>query len=320
MKQSEQNRIPVFENAGRELRALSHWLMLASFVAATAFLGACDTSSSDGGIDPGVVEIPVAFIKRPVPLDDMGDEVHADLREPLLFMGGGDVYLRSSSVSDATITNLTRSVTGGVGDVKGLNASFDGTRLIFSLRLADPDPNDNTIPSWNIYEYDLTTSTLRRVISDLSTAERGNDLHPSYLPDGRIVFTSDRQKDGREMLLTEFKPSFSALDESENIPALVLHVMDSNGANIRQISFNQSHDLYPQVLTGYDPGKIVFSRWDNAEDNGDFDLFTINPDGSDLEILYGSRSHNTGFGGAEVQFSHIRETENGVDQLSGSSV
>lgn len=226
------------------------WLILCPILLA---LGACQPGEDGAGIDPGIVEIPIAYIKRPIPVDDQGDEVQADVREPELFSSGGDVYLRSGSDE----TNITRSVTAGIGDVKGLNASHDGTKLIFSLRLFDPNPNNAPFPSWNIYEYDLETSQLRMVISSALTAEEGDDLYPAYLPDGRIVFTSNRQRQAREMLVNEGRPRYSALDEDEGVQALVLHVMNADGSDIHQISFNQSHDLYPQVLTNYQNGRVV---------------------------------------------------------------
>ncbi|MEM7564361.1 MAG: hypothetical protein AAF353_15125, partial [Pseudomonadota bacterium] len=275
-------------------------------------LHGCGSGSSGDGIDPGIIEIPIAFIKRPIPLDDMGDEVQADLREPRLFSAGGDVYLRTNSTVNATVTNITRSVTGGTGDVKGLNASFDGTKLIFSLRLFDPDPNDDVVPAWNIYEYDVPTGTLRSVIPSAVIAEQGDDLHPAYLPDGRIVFTSSRQDQAQSNLINEGKQAFSALDEDENVVALQLHVMNADGTSIKQISQNQSHDLHPQVLENFSGGQIVFSRWDNAGTNDSIHLYKSNPDGSNLDLLYGRYSHDTGTDpGTPVHFSNIRELPNG---------
>ena len=276
-----------------------------------ALLAGCDPGGSGDGIDPGIVEIPVAYIKGPIPRDDAGDEIQPDLREPLLFTSGGDVYLRSASSAGADETNISLAVTGGIGDARGLNASHDGSRIIFSLREFDSNENDDIVPSWNIYEYNLEDGTLRRVIPGTSIAERGNDLHPAYLPDGRILFTSDRQSQSREMRINEGKQGFAALDEDRRTRALVLHVMNADGSDIRQISFNQSHDLYPQVLTHFDGGRIVFSRWDNAAANSEVNIYTANPDGSEQQILYGSRSHATGTGGARIQFVGLRETEDG---------
>jgi len=297
-------------------RSSLHWLGVSLLCAVVMALGACDSGGSSGdGIDPGIIQVPVAFIKRPIPVDDMGNEVQADLRDPLLFSGGGDVYLRSNSTVHASVTNLTRSITAGMGDVKGLNASYDGSKLIFSLRLVDPAPNNNNIPppSWNIYEYDIDTGTLRSVIPSVLIAEEGNDLYPAYLPDGRIVFASSRQDQAKANLINEGKQVFSAQDEDRNSIALVLHVMNADGTGIRQISFNQSHDLYPQVLVNTNGGQVVFSRWDNAGGSEGVHLYKSNPDGSNLEMIYGAHSHDTGTGGSAVplHFSNVREMNNG---------
>jgi hypothetical protein len=85
-------------------------------------------------------------------------------------------------------------------------------------------------------------------------------------------------------LLDEGKPQYQGLDENNNEPAFLLHVMDATGTNIRQISFNQSHDLDSAVLAN---GQIVFSRWDGTSGPDAVSLYSINPDGSKLELLYG---------------------------------
>ena len=89
---------------------------------------------------------------------------------------------------------------------------------------------------------------LRRVIASDIVAEEGHDIAPHYLPDGRIVFSSTRQRQSKAVLIDEGKPQFAAQDEDQNEHAFVLHVMNADGSGIRQISFNQSHDLDPDVL------------------------------------------------------------------------
>ena len=76
--------------------------------------------------------------------------------------------------------------------------------------------------------------------------------------------------------------------------------MNPDGSGIRQISFNKSHDLNPQVLVNTNGGQIVFSRWDNAGGNEGMHLYKSNPDGSNLEMIYGAHSHDTGTGGSAV--------------------
>ncbi|MFT5740657.1 MAG: hypothetical protein ACI822_001984, partial [Gammaproteobacteria bacterium] len=271
---------------------------------------ACGGGSGDG-IDPGVFQIPIAYLKRPIPTDDMAQTIHTDLRDPLQFTKGGDVFLRTNSTVNAIVTNLTRELTAGRGDVKGLTASFDATRLLFSARLFDPDPEDDLLPSWNIYEYEISSGTTRRLITDELTAETGNDISPIYLPDGRIVFTSDRQRGAKKMRLNEGKPAYAALIENGDQLALVLHIMNADGTGIRQISFNKSHDLNPMLLTGNNAGQILFTRWDHAESDRQMQLYKINPDGSDLELVYGRHSHATGTDDSDIQFVNMREMDNG---------
>jgi hypothetical protein len=276
--------------------------------------GGVGGSDEATGADPGVLEAPIAYIKRPIPTDADEDDpqpIQVDLRDVRQFTSGGDVYIRNNSTTIATERNLTESITGGIGDVKGLSSSFDGKKLLFSLRLFDENDNDDIIPSWNIYEYDLEQNELRRVISSDLTAEVGDDLSPSYLPDGRIVFTSSRQKQAVEGLINVGKVPFSRIDEAGRSIGTVLHVMNDNGNEIRQISFNQSHDLNPVVLTNQFSGQILFTRWDATGGTSRFDLYKVDADGNNMELLYGVHSHDTGTDDVTIQFTQARETADG---------
>jgi hypothetical protein len=261
-------------------------------------------SSSGGG---GTVEnFPVAYVKRPVDVQAMD---RTDARDPLEFNAGGDLYVRDLAAPGAPDRNVTRRMTGGAGDVKDVEVSYDGKKLIFALHLPEiegADPEDQ--PTWNIWEYEFATDSLSRVIESDTVAEAGQDVAPYYLPDGRIVFSSSRQRQSNAILLDEGKPQFAALDEDLAGPALVLHVMNADGSDIHQISFNQSHDLDPAVL---DSGEIVFSRWSHAGPRNDISLYKIRPDGTGLQPFYGVHSHDTGTGGSNVQFLQPRPTRDG---------
>ena len=98
------------------------------------------------------------------------------------------------------------------------------------------------------------------------------------------------------------------MDEDENEFAFNLHVMNDDGSELKQVTFNQSHDLDPSVMAD---GKIVFSRWDHNLSNNQVNLYRMNPDGSELELLYGQWSHDTGTNGTTIQFMQPRETEDG---------
>ncbi|TCK17062.1 hypothetical protein DFR30_0282 [Thiogranum longum] len=269
-------------------------------------LSACGggESTSSAGPDPLVEDFGIAYVRQPVPEMDT-----ADVREPATFQAGGDLIYRDLASPVAKERNITERVTGGMGDVKDVEASFDGSRLLFALRLPDiegADPEDQ--PTWNLWEYEIATDTLSRVIASDIIAEEGQDVAPHYLPDNRIIFSSTRQRAAGAILIDEGKPQFAALDEDENEPAMVLHIIDEIRQNITQVSFNQSHDLDPIVLTN---GEIVFSRWDNAGNSSAINLYKMNPDGSQLRLLYGAASHDTGTNGATIQFLQPRELPDG---------
>jgi hypothetical protein len=274
-------------------------------------LAACTSGDGGGtpggsqGPDPVVLDFAIAYVKRPVP--EMG--IQSDARQLLEFNEGSDLFVRDRASPSSAEINVTGEITGGLGDVRDVEPSYDGTKFVFAMReplIEGADEEDQ--PTWNIWEYDVPGRALRRVIPSDIIAEEGHDVAPHYLPDGRIVFASTRQRQARAILLDEGKPQFEAQDEDRREPAFVLHVMDDDGSDIHQVSFNQSHDLDPAVL---DDGRIVFSRWDNAGPLSEINLYAVRPDGSGLELLYGAQSHMTGTDGSEVHFLDPRPIANG---------
>ncbi|MBV1908655.1 MAG: hypothetical protein KUG78_05000 [Kangiellaceae bacterium] len=265
--------------------------------------------------DPVVVDFPIAYVKRtlPVELDDNDVEQPAEviLREPINFFPGAALYVRDRATPSALEVNVTDGIfeEGALYDVKDVDTSYDGSKLVFTMRAPEiEDADEEEQPTWNIWEYDSETKLINRVITSNINAEEGQDISPHYLPDGRIVFTSTRQRLSKAILLDEGKPQYDAFDEDQNVATLALHVMNSDGTDITQITFNQSHDLTPSVLTN---GKIVFSRWDNAGANDEISLYQINPDGTGLEFLYGFHSHNTGTDDSRIEFMQARQGPDG---------
>ena len=259
--------------------------------------------------DPVAVDFPIAYTKGPLFDDQMQLQSSTDVRDVLRFNVGTDLYMRDRASPTAVERNVTMRETQGVGDVMGAEISADGTKILFAMRGPfDPNLNADEQPTWNIWEYEIATDTLRRIIASDITAEAGQDIAPHYLPDGRIIFSSTRQRTSKAILLDEGKPQFEAQDENRQNPAFVLHVMRDDGSDLHQVSFNQSDDLDPSVL---DNGKVLFSRWDHAGNVDEINLYQMNPDGSDLELLYGAQSHMTGTNNAEVQFLDAREMMDG---------
>ena len=292
-------------------------LKLAALISVAAVFTACDGANQGVQIgtgqnpDPVVIDFPIAYVKQPIPVDDNGEFEQQDLREQITFQIGGNLYFRDRASPSALEVNITEPIIGDQGDVRDVEIAFDGSKLLFSMRgPADPnlDLDDEDQPTWNLWEYTFETGESRRVIATDLTAENGHDIMPKYLPDGRIVFASTRQTRSQAILLDEGKGAFPHVDENRNEFAFNLHVINSDGTGLEQVTFNQSLDLDPAVL---DDGRVVFSRWDGARQNDGVDLYAMNPDGSNLEMLYGKQSHDTGPNGDTIQFTQPRQLEDG---------
>ncbi|HVZ21643.1 MAG TPA: hypothetical protein VG871_11300, partial [Vicinamibacterales bacterium] len=261
--------------------------------------------------DPATVDFPIFYVKRTIP------QATDDLRQLRDALPKADLYKRDRAAPSAIETNITARLATkdtDVFDVKDVDVSLDGKKVVFALRgplRMNQDEKDP--PTWQIWEYTIASDDLHRVIKSDVTANEANDVSPHYLPDGRIVFSSTRQRSSKAILLDENKPQFEAQTDDRSESAFVLHVMQPDGTDIKQISFNQSSDRDATVLSS---GRIAWSRWDHAPGNDGIHLYTSNPDGTDLQLLYGANSHNTGTPQANgqpsiIQFVHPREMMDG---------
>jgi hypothetical protein len=253
-------------------------------------------------LTPGVTNYPLAYVKRPVPTTDI------DVRDLITSITGSDLYVRAQASAGGAETNVTQSITNGMGAVRDLDVSPDGTKVVFSLRLplnpnmANTDPKQ---PNWHIYQYDATTQTVTQLTNDDITA--GHDVGAHYLPDGRIVFASSRQLATQAILLNEGRPQYQAVTDDRQQVIFLLHVMNGDGTGMHQISFNTNHDFAPSVLSN---GRIVFSRWEVTNGADQISLYQSNPDGTGLQLYYGANSHATG--------ANIAGTNNNVIQFLGA--
>jgi hypothetical protein len=258
-----------------------------------------------------------------------------------------DVYLRSIATPQGTETNLTASVTkGGVSgtlfwDAKDLDVSPDGTQLVFALRdvTAANLKDGRKAPTWHIWLYNVPAGSLTQLTGTADdTFPTGNDVSPHFLADDRIVFSSTRQTQSKEVLIDESGTGanvapFEAQTESLNESDFVLHVMNPDGTDIHQISFSPSHDIDAGLLQS---GRIAFTRWDNTVNRtggSAMHLYSSNPDGTDVQLLFGAQSHETsstlptdpnscepplgtGTLGCDVEFLRTQPMQDGLHVLS----
>ncbi len=262
-------------------RNFSHLsIVLIALCSIAMILPSCKTGSttSTSGFTTINGDYPIVYAERN--LDAAGNPT-----DGVIFSPGGDLMYKDASIPTILPMNITAGYTQGQGDVSDPAVNFDATKVVFSMR----GPNDTTFSLW---EMDVATKQISPLMTDPVAAEFGNDVDPAYLPDGRIVFSSDRQKRMQEMLQEQNIVKYKGLDEYEREEFLSLHIFNPDTQDIEQISYNQSHDRNPTVLKD---GRIMFSRWDHLANRNHFPIFTVNPDGSDMFVLYGAFSPGNSF-------------------------
>jgi len=288
-------------------------------------LTACTQGPGGGGIglgsgqdpDPATVDFPIFYIRHQIP----EDQDNVTRVRPFVEDDDYDASLwkRDRASPGSPETNLTARLKTMEGadptdryDLKDLAVSPDGLKVAFAMRGPLDDFDEDEPPTWNIWEYDIVTDNLHRVIQSDIVAEDGQDVAPAYLPDGRILFSSTRQRQAKAILLDEGKAQFESANEARGESAFVLHVMNSDGTGIHQITFNPSSDLYSTVLQN---GRVLFTRWDRAPGRDGLHLYTTNPDGTDTQLHYGALSHLTGTAvagvGTPIEFMRAREMSDG---------
>ncbi len=299
---------------------------------ALSCLTACGGGGGGGGVslvsgdqdeDPVVVEIPIAYVRRPVP------EQFSDLRDPLAFNPGAQLLLRERAATTAKDIDITAQITAIVAeelateaenlvvDIKGLESSFDGETIVFAARVVpEPVAANLETTTWNLWQLDVQSEQVSYLIPSRIKRNEGlesggaQDIAPHFLADDRIVFSSTRQIASQARQLNEGRAQiFSALDEDRRSPAAVLHIYDPllRAEEFQQISFNLSHDLDPTVLAS---GEILFSRWNNTATDH-ISLYRVEPSGAGLAPVYGFHSQNAGTDGARIAFTQARQLDDG---------
>src|SRR5258708_35926609 len=82
--------------------------------------------------DPGALNFPLAYVKRPAPASTPNADI--DVCDLITSTAGGALYIRAQARPGSVETNVTKSITQGLADVRDLAASPDGKTLKLSRR------------------------------------------------------------------------------------------------------------------------------------------------------------------------------------------
>ncbi|MEI6644970.1 MAG: NPCBM/NEW2 domain-containing protein [bacterium] len=174
------------------------------------------------------------------------------------------------------VTELTpESMRNGV--FNRCDLSWDAKKIIFDYKSDAKEP-------FCLYEMDIDGQNLKRLTFRVPEYDAlmaryrlgPNDMHPCYLQDGSIMFSSSRSM-------------VSVLcNGGDSFPATTLHRMDADGKNIRKVSFNTLSEFSPAVMPD---GRVLYMRWEyNRKGAGEIKcLWSMRPDGSGTAEVYGNQ-------------------------------
>lgn len=146
------------------------------------------------------------------------------------------------------------------GAVRDPCVSHDAKRILFSYRKGGEE-------TFHLYEIDADGQNLRQLTDGLF-----DDLEPTYLPDGDILFVSARGRRWVNCWLTQ---------------VATLHRCKPDGSDIRPLSANIEQDNTPWPLPD---GRILYTRWEYVDRSQVHyhHLWTMNPDGTQHNAFFGN--------------------------------
>jgi hypothetical protein len=251
---------------------------------AFALLG-CAGAAGEDEILPGVEAM--VFAKRAY-VTESGDHNVAGganrVVDYLRYTPGGGVYVLSPPTPDGELRELTGDHEGV--DIAGLDLSFDGREVVFSMRHADGDDH------YHLYTAPVDGSERPRQL----TFGPYDDVRPIFLPGERIAFVTNQA-------YTQMGRRADEYNHGRQVTQIATISSVTGEAERHVCSQNLSHTTDPFLLAD---GTIGFSRWEHLGPVNDVKLFRMNPDCTDMLALAGQ--HGKSFN----SLVQIREVQEGV--------
>ena len=216
---------------------------------------------------PVTTQNPILFVTQvPVPADftTIGSVFGNQLTDMQSATRGGDLYIR---YPDGTLKNLTAAAGfGSAGGQQGANSiavrdpapHWSGTKAIFSMVIGAPLKQFEVDTFyWQLYEITGMGQGETPVITKVPNQPANfNNINPTYGTDERIIFTSDRPRDGSPHL-------YPQLDEYEEAPVVSgLWSLDPATGDLFIMSHNPSGNFTPIIDSA---GRVIYTRWDHLQ-------------------------------------------------------
>ena len=249
---------------------------------------------------PTAIENPILFVTQvPVPADftTIGSVFGNHLAEVSSAARGGDLWIR---YPDGTLKNLTAEAGFGMVGFQGADAiavrdpavHWSGEKAVFSMVIGAPTQQFRNVETyWQLYEVTGWGAGETPIITRVpNQPEQYNNISPTYGTDDRIIFTSDRTRNGERHL-------YPQLDEYEEAPTVSgLWSLDPVSGDLFLLDHAPS-GVFTPIVDSF--GRVIFTRWDHLQrdqqadgdalDGNTYGTFDYSDESADAQLLFGVR-------------------------------
>lgn len=251
---------------GTVKRLITGIALIVFCVLAARGAGAAEAPKNPKAEGSAALPNPILFVGQvPTPFDfvtvasTFGNHDPQQTRAPR----GGDLFILYPS---GTLKNVTRTAgygnTGfqGAGSiaVREPSVHWSGTKALFSMVIGAPTQQyQQQTFYWQIYEVKNLGEGQTPVITKVPKQPANfNNVSPIYGTDGRIIFTTDRPRNGASHLYPQH-------DEYESAPTVTgLWSLNPLNGDLRLLNHAPSGAFSPSIDSF---GRVIFTRWDHLQ-------------------------------------------------------
>ncbi len=219
----------------------------------------------------------ILFVKRK---PYSSDHYYTDINNgtsPDRFHPDNGIYVYNLRTGSERAVVRASELPGGKGLIGKISLSFDAERVLFDFR-------ETPGSGFRIWEVNVDGTRVRQVSfppedeAEKSLRWNGNwhtdDIHPCYLPDGMIIFSSTRCE------------HTVLCGGSAHLVVPILHRMNADGTGVEQLTSSPVSEFCPVVL---DDGRVMYHRWEYVDKGARVakTLWSMGPDGTRPQELYG---------------------------------
>jgi hypothetical protein len=164
-------------------------------------------------------------------------------------------------------------------DVSSVDVSFDGTKVVFTMKvgIVKPDGSIDDSDTYHVYWAGVDRGSDGKYQVHKLTSGPYDDQSAIFVPGDRIVFTTNQR-------YTAMGTRHDEYNHAQGVTQLASITLSAGDADRKLCSQNLSHIV---TLFSMHDGRVGFSRWEHLENVNDVKVFAMNPDCTQIVALSG---------------------------------